>query len=44
MVFETLNRLKWTGKMSSCHVAIHHRGASEDRKTIKGADIISLYI
>lgn len=42
MAFETLNRMKWNGKIGSCSVTILHRGASEDRKTISGADIFEL--
>jgi len=42
MVFETLNRMKWNGKMGSCSVTIVHRGAPGDRKIIDGADILEL--
>jgi uncharacterized protein (UPF0248 family) len=39
MVYNILNRLKWTGKLRNCEVVILHRGAERDRKTIKGGCI-----
>ncbi len=39
MVFQTLNRLKWTGRLESCTVVIRHRGAPGDRNAISGRDI-----
>lgn len=36
MVFQTLNKLKWTGKLSKCRIVIIHRGAPDDRKVITG--------
>lgn len=39
MVFQTLNRLKWTGKLGSAEVVFIHRGAPGDIKTIKGNSI-----
>lgn len=39
MVYNVLNRLKWTGKLKDCEVVILHRGAEGDRKTIKGRNI-----
>jgi uncharacterized protein (UPF0248 family) len=36
MVFETLNRLKWTGKLQDCQVVLLHRGAPGDKKVIPG--------
>jgi uncharacterized protein (UPF0248 family) len=39
MVFQTLNKLKWTGKLEKCKIVIRHRGAPEDRKEIPGSRI-----
>ncbi len=39
MVFETLNMLKWTGKLADCEVVFVHRGAKGDRKTVSGRKI-----
>ncbi len=39
MAFDTLNRLKWTGKLPACDVVILHRGAPADRKVINGRRI-----
>ena len=39
MVFQTLNKLKWTGKLDRCEVVILHRGAPQDRKIITGDKI-----
>jgi uncharacterized protein (UPF0248 family) len=42
MAFETLNRLKWTGKLGRCEVIILHRGAPGNKKVIDGAQITGL--
>jgi uncharacterized protein (UPF0248 family) len=42
MVFETLNKLKWTGKLAGAEIVFIHRGAANDRKTISGDKITSL--
>ena len=42
MVFETLNRLKWTGRLADAEIVFIHRGAENDRKTISGGKITSL--
>ncbi len=42
MVFETLNKLKWTGKLAGAKVIFIHRGAKDDRKTVSGRKIISI--
>ena len=39
MVFQTLNRLKWTGKLDRAEVIILHRGAPNNRKTIRGSQL-----
>ena len=39
MVFQTLNRLKWTGKLDKAEIVILHRGAPGDRKTIRGSQL-----
>ena len=39
MVFDTLNRLNWTGRLHAAKVVILHRGAPEDRKVILGSSI-----
>ncbi|MBI2674972.1 MAG: DUF504 domain-containing protein [Candidatus Aenigmarchaeota archaeon] len=39
MVFNTLNRLRWTGKLASSAVTILHRGARDNKKTIYGNQI-----
>ncbi|MFH0956788.1 MAG: RNA repair domain-containing protein [Candidatus Aenigmatarchaeota archaeon] len=39
MAFQTLNRLKWEGKLSLCRVKILHRGAPGDEKAVEGRDI-----
>lgn len=39
MVFQTLNKLKWTKKLENCEIIILHRGAPGDKKTISGKDI-----
>lgn len=42
MVFETLNKLKWTGELAKVEIVFIHRGAENDRKTISGRNIISI--
>jgi len=42
VVFDTLNRLKWTGKLGNCSVTILHRGAPGDRKVIGGEQITQI--
>lgn len=39
MVFQTLNKLRWTGKLPLCQVLILHRGAPDDRKIVPGSQI-----
>jgi uncharacterized protein (UPF0248 family) len=39
VVFQTLNRLKWTGKLDGAEIVILHRGAPNDRKNIQGNNI-----
>ena len=39
MVYNTLNKLKWTGKLHDCMIIILHRGAPNDRKTIEGRQV-----
>ncbi len=42
MVYNTLNRLKWTGRLPECRVVILHRGAPKDEKSILGRDITEI--
>jgi len=42
MVFQTLNKLKWTGKLDRAVIVFIHRGAENDRKTIHGDQITSI--
>ena len=42
MVFQTLNRLKWTGQLKDCEIIIVHRGARGDKKLIKGQEIVEV--
>ena len=39
MVYNTLNRLKWTGKLDGCEIMVLHRGAENDKKIISGDKI-----
>jgi uncharacterized protein (UPF0248 family) len=39
MAYNTLNKLKWTGKLEQCVVVVLHRGAEHDRKLVSGKDI-----
>jgi uncharacterized protein (UPF0248 family) len=43
MVYETLNKLKWTGKLNKSKVVILHRGAPGDKKIISGKDITEVH-
>jgi len=43
MAYQTLNKLKWTGKLNKSKVIILHRGAPEDRKIISGKDITEVH-
>jgi uncharacterized protein (UPF0248 family) len=42
MVYETLNRLKWTGKLDRCEITVLHRGAPGDRMVISGRDLTAV--
>ena len=42
MVFQTLNRLKWTGMLERCSALFVHRGAPGDRKAISGRQITQI--
>jgi uncharacterized protein (UPF0248 family) len=42
MVFETLNRLRWTGGLDRCEITILHRGAPDDKKVISGSDVTNI--
>ena len=37
MAFNTINRLKWTGKLGRCEIVILHRGAPDDKRIVPGA-------
>lgn len=39
MVYQVLNRLKWTKKIGDCEIIILHRGAPDNRKSISGSQI-----
>jgi uncharacterized protein (UPF0248 family) len=39
MAFDTLNRLKWTGKLDRSEIVILHRGAPGDRRVIGGSKV-----
>lgn len=42
MVYNTLNKLKWTGKLQDCRLVILHRGAPGDEKLILGSQITEI--
>ena len=42
MVFQVLNKLKWTGELENAEVVILHRGAPNNEKTISGKNITEL--
>lgn len=39
MAFNTLNRLKWTGKLDGAEIVIRHRGAPQETKVIAGSKV-----
>ena len=39
MAYDTLNRLKWTGKLGKAEIEIRHRGAPHERKVISGSKV-----
>jgi uncharacterized protein (UPF0248 family) len=39
MVFQTLNRLKWTNRLEMAEIVILHRGDENDKKVIPGNKI-----
>jgi uncharacterized protein (UPF0248 family) len=39
MVFNILNKLKWSSRLGECELVITHRGASGDKMRISGYDI-----
>jgi uncharacterized protein (UPF0248 family) len=39
MVFQTLNKLKWTGRLGECAVIFIDRGSPDDKKEIPGKAI-----
>ncbi|MBN2331202.1 MAG: DUF504 domain-containing protein [Candidatus Aenigmarchaeota archaeon] len=39
MAFDTLNRLKWTGKLGGAEIVIRHRGAPLERRVIAGPKV-----
>ncbi len=41
-VFETLNRLKWTGRLERSAIAFAHRGAPGDIKLISGGQVTEI--
>jgi len=41
-VFETLNRLKWTGKLEHGAISFAHRGAPGDMKVISGRQVTEI--
>lgn len=42
MVFETLNKLKWTGKLGHAEIIFVSRGSPGDRRKISGKEITQL--
>jgi uncharacterized protein (UPF0248 family) len=42
MVYNLLNRLKWTNKLMDCEVVVLHRGAKDNKKTIPGTRITEI--
>ncbi len=42
MVFQVLNKLKWTGRLDSAEIVFVHRGARGDIKVISGKSIAEL--
>ena len=39
MAYQTLNRLKWTGKLEGSEIVIRHRGAPQEMKVIPGSKV-----
>ena len=39
MVFQILNKLKWTHQLQESEITILHRGGKDNRKVIHGKDI-----
>ncbi|HDD46389.1 MAG TPA: DUF504 domain-containing protein [Candidatus Aenigmarchaeota archaeon] len=39
MVYNTINKLKWTNKLGRCKIIFVHRGATNNIKTISGDQI-----
>ena len=42
MVFQTLNKLRWTGKLEKAEITFIDRGSPGDRMTIKGERITQI--
>lgn len=42
MVFEILNKLKWTGKLGEVEIVIIHRGAKDNKKIIYGSSVTEI--
>ncbi|MCD6590396.1 MAG: DUF504 domain-containing protein [Candidatus Aenigmarchaeota archaeon] len=42
MVFQTLNRLKWTGRLNNAEITFIHRGAENNLKTVEGDKILEV--
>ena len=42
MVYNTLNKLKWTKKLDGCEIIILHRGAKDNKKKIFGNEITEI--
>ena len=42
MVFQTLNKMKWTGKLNECKISIKYRNEFEKKKIISGKNIVEL--
>lgn len=42
MAYNTLNRLKWTGKLGGAEIAIRHRGAPGEMKVIPGSKVTQI--
>jgi uncharacterized protein (UPF0248 family) len=42
MVYQTLNKLKWTGRLDQAEIVITSRGSPGDRKTILGKQITQI--
>ncbi|MEM2954921.1 MAG: RNA repair domain-containing protein [Candidatus Nanoarchaeia archaeon] len=42
MIFDILNKLKWTGKLNEVEIIIIHRGAEKNQKIIYGSEITEI--